>query len=284
MMQKTIFITGSTDGIGLETARMLVSSGHNVLLHGRNPEKLEKVERTLSALPEGGHVESYVSDLSRMANVEALAKAVAVRHIKLDVLINNAGIFKAPNPMTPDGLDFRFAVNAIAPYLLTKRLVPLIGTSGRVINLSSAAQSTVDKEALGGKVQLSDMAAYSQSKLALTMWSRHMALSLKDNGPAIIAVNPGSMLGTKMVKQAFGAAGGDLRIGAEILRRAALADEFAAASGRYFDNDSGQFASPHPDALNPQKTEKIVRVMQAVLTDITQSNVHSTLFIDARLS
>jgi hypothetical protein len=97
-----------------------------------------------------------------------------------------------------------------------------------------------------------------------------MALSLKDDGPAIIAVNPGSMLGTKMVKQAFGVDGGDLRIGAEILCRAALADEFAAASGRYFDNDSGRFTSPHPDELNPQKSEEIVRVMEAVLTDITQ--------------
>jgi NAD(P)-dependent dehydrogenase (short-subunit alcohol dehydrogenase family) len=270
MMQKTIFITGSTDGIGLETARMLVSSGHNVLLHGRSPAKLEKVEKTLSAQPEGGRVESYVSDLSHMANVEALAKTVAERHMKLDVLINNAGIFKVPDPMTPDGLDVRFAVNAIAPYLLTKRLLPLIGASGRVINVSSAAQSTVDKQALVGRLQLSDMTAYSQSKLALTMWSNAMSISLGENGPAIIAVNPGSMLGTKMVKQAFGAAGGDLRIGAEILCRAALADEFAAASGRYFDNDSGQFASPHPDALNPQKSEEIVRVMEAVLMDITQ--------------
>jgi NAD(P)-dependent dehydrogenase (short-subunit alcohol dehydrogenase family) len=270
MMQKTIFITGSTDGIGLETGGMLVSSGHNVLLHGRNPVKLEKVKQTLSALPEGGRVESYVSDLSRMADVEALAKAVAERHMKLDVLINNAGIFKVPNPMAPDGLDVRFAVNTIAPYLLTKRLLPLIGASGRVINVSSAAQSTVDKDALAGRVQLSDMAAYSQSKLALTMWSRSMALSLKDDGPAIIAVNPGSMLGTKMVKQAFGVAGGDLRIGAEILCRAALADEFAAASGHYFDNDSGQFTSPHPDALDPQKSAELVRVMEAVLTDITQ--------------
>jgi hypothetical protein len=97
-----------------------------------------------------------------------------------------------------------------------------------------------------------------------------MALSLKDDGPAIIAVNPRSMLGSKMVKQAFGVAGGDLRIGADILCRAALEDEFAAASGQYFDNDSGQFASPHPDALNPQKSEGIVRVIEAVLAEITQ--------------
>jgi hypothetical protein len=106
------------------------------------------------------------------------------------------------------------------------------------------------------------------------MWSRNMALSLKDEGPAIIAVNPGSMLGTKMVKQAFGVAGGDIRIGAEILSRAALADEFATGSGQYFDNDSGQFASPHPDALNPQKCEEIVRLIEAVLAKRTQSFEH----------
>ena len=98
------------------------------------------------------------------------------------------------------------------------------------------------------------------------MWSR--ALSLKEGGPAIIAVNPGSMLGSKMVKQAFGVAGGDIRIGAEILTRAALADEFETASGQYFDNDSGQFASPHPDALNSQKSEEIVRAIEAILAEI----------------
>ena len=70
------------------------------------------------------------------------------------------------------------------------------------------------------------------------------------------------------MKQAFGVAGGDLRIGAEILCRAALADEFAAASGQYFDNDAGQFTSPHPDALSPQKCEEIVRVIEAVLVEI----------------
>jgi hypothetical protein len=92
-----------------------------------------------------------------------------------------------------------------------------------------------------------------------------MALALADDGPTIIAVNPGSLLGSKMVKEAFGVAGGDLRIGAEILCRAALADEFAAATGRYFDNDSGRFAAPHADALNPQKTAEIVRAVEALL-------------------
>jgi NAD(P)-dependent dehydrogenase (short-subunit alcohol dehydrogenase family) len=271
MMQKTILVTGSTDGIGLETAKMLASMGHHVLLHGRNPAKLEEADKKVSGLAKGGSVESYVADLSRMADVEALAKAVTEKHTQLDVLINNAGIFKTSEPITQEGLDVRFAVNTLAPYLLTQRLLPLLEPSARVINLSSAAQSPVNLEALAGRVRLSDdLDAYAQSKLAITMWSRALALSLKDKGPAFIAVNPGSLLGTKMVKEGFGMAGKDIRIGADILIRAALSDEFESASGQYFDNDSGQFASPHPDALNPTKSEDIVPAIEAILSEITQ--------------
>ena len=271
-MQKIILVTGSTDGIGLVTARMLASQGHQVLLHGRNPAKLEQAQATLADLAGGGSIESHVSDLSRMEDVEALAKTVAQRHDRLDVLINNAGIFKTGEPVTQDGLDVRFVVNTIAPYLLTQRLMPLLGASGRVINLSSAAQSPVDPDALAGRVELpDDFSAYAQSKLALTMWSRSMGLALDDEGPAIIAVNPGSLLGSKMVKDAFGVAGKDIEIGAEILIRAALSDEFATASGKYYDNDSGQFAAPHPEALDPQKTAEIIRVIESVLADLTGS-------------
>ncbi|NIA68595.1 SDR family NAD(P)-dependent oxidoreductase [Pelagibius litoralis] len=265
-MGKTILITGSTDGIGLETARMLVSQGHSLLLHGRNPAKLEDVERELSALAGGGQVESYLADLSSLADVSVLAKAVSEKHGTLDVLINNAGVFKAPDPVTPYGLDLRFLVNTFAPYLLTERLLPLLGKSGRVINLSSAAQAPVDPAALSGRVKLADMPAYAQSKLAITIWSRHMAQTLRE-GPAIIAVNPGSMLASKMVKEGFGVAGNDIRIGADILVRAALSDEFAAASGQYFDNDSGRFASPHPDALDAGKSEEIVHAIKTFLAE-----------------
>jgi len=210
-----------------------------------------------------------MADLSRMSDVEALAKAVTERHDKLDVLINNAGVYKTPEPITQEGLDVRFAVNTLAPYLLTQRLLPLLGSSSRVINLSSAAQAPVNLDALAGRIHLSDeMAAYAQSKLAITMWSRNMALAHKD-GPAFIAVNPGSLLATKMVKEGFGMSGKDIGIGVDILIRAALSDEFATASGQYFDNDVGQFASPHPDALNQQKSEQIVRTIEAVLAEIT---------------
>ncbi|MFK8184224.1 MAG: SDR family NAD(P)-dependent oxidoreductase [Phormidesmis sp.] len=265
-MSKKILITGATDGIGLATAKMLAAQGHTILLHGRNPVKLTEAEKAISAVSKREITESYIADLSQMADVEALAQAVTKKNTALDVLINNAGVYSTPNPITPDGLDVRFVVNAIAPYRLTQRLLPLIGPSGRVINLSSAAQSPVNLQALTGQIRLSDGAAYAQSKLAITMWSRHLAQSLGTSGPTIVAVNPASMLGSKMVKEAYGVAGGDINIGADILTRAALSDEFSAASGQYYDNDSGRFACPHLDALNPTKSEAIVRAIEAQLS------------------
>ena len=262
-MQKTILITGATDGIGLEAAKLLAAAGHHVLLHGRNPAKLATA---VEAVQGGeGRVEQYVADLSRMSEVESLADVVANEHDSLDVLINNAGVFRTGSPITEDGLDVRFVVNTIAPFLLTRRLLPLLGASSRVVNLSSAAQAPVNRRALAGEGQLSDNAAYAQSKLALTMWSRTLALSLGTDGPSVVAVNPGSMLGTKMVKEAYGVAGGDVGIGADILDRAALSDEFASASGKYFDNDAGRFAPPHPDALDADKSADLVRAIESIL-------------------
>ncbi|QFU01986.1 Rhamnolipids biosynthesis 3-oxoacyl-[acyl-carrier-protein] reductase [Halomonas sp. THAF5a] len=263
---KTILMTGSTDGIGLATAERLVRQGHRVLIHGRNPEKLQATQARLSAATERPNVEGHVADLSRLADVEDLAEAVASRHARLDVLINNAGVFRVPDPLTDDGLDVRFAVNTIAPYLLTRRLLPLMAAGARVINLSSAAQAPVDIDALAGRGRLDDeFSAYAQSKLALTMWSRHLAMTLNDRAPAIIAVNPGSLLGSKMVKEGFGVAGNDLQIGVDILNRAALDDAFAHATGQYFDNDAKRFASPHADALEAAKCERVVRVIEDVL-------------------
>ena len=263
-MKKVVLVTGSTDGIGFETAKMLVKAGHHVLLHGRNPSKLADAEKALTTLKGDDSVEAYLADLSRLGDVEALARAVIEKHERLDVLINNAGVLKTPNPVTADGLDVRFIVNTLAPYLLTKRLLPLLGKRGRVVNLSSAAQAPVDLDALAGRGELADMEAYAQSKLAITAWSRVMAKSLPD-GPAVIAVNPGSLLASKMVKEGFGVAGNDISIGAEILTRAALTDEFASASGQYFDNDKGAFGPPHADALDPSKSEEIVNAIDALL-------------------
>ena len=207
-----------------------------------------------------------MSPISRGSeDVAEMAKQVRQTHAKIDVLINNAGVFKTSTPRTAEGLDVRFVVNSFAPYLLTRLLLPAIPPAGRVVNLSSAAQAPVDMKAMGGNVALDDMSAYAQSKLAITIWTSELAKSLPD-GPIIVAVNPGSLLASKMVKEGFGVAGNDLQIGVDILRRAALADEFAQSSGKYFDNDAGAFASPHSAALNAAHAAEVMRAVQRAVS------------------
>jgi NAD(P)-dependent dehydrogenase (short-subunit alcohol dehydrogenase family) len=264
---KTILITGATDGIGLLTAKALADQGHTVLLHGRNEAKLAAA---LAAVAEvGGNSESYLADLSRMADVETMAEQILAKHKNLDVLINNAGILKSPQTRTEDGLDIRFVVNTLAPYVLTRHLLPIIPQDGRVVNLSSAAQAPVDVVAMAGQGTMDDMDAYAQSKLAITIWSREMAKELPD-GPVVVPVNPGSLLASKMVKEGFGIAGNDMQIGVDILCRAALSDEFATASGKYFDNDAGRFNQPHAAALDAGHAQSVMDAMEEIIRRLRQ--------------
>lgn len=254
---KTILITGATDGIGQETAKRLISLGHQVIVHGRNAEKLERIAAELGA-------ECFRSDLSDLSEVKTMAESILEKHSSLDVLINNAGVFKTPNPRTKEGYDIRYVVNTYAPYLLTKMLLPIL-KKGRVINLSSAAQASVDFEAMLGKIEMSDFEAYAQSKLAITMWSRHLANQLGSDGPVVIAVNPASLLGTKMVKEGFNTAGNDVNIGVNILTSLSLDTEHADHSGEYYDNDNKRYAPPQADGLDDEKAKKIVETIEGLL-------------------
>ncbi len=259
-MTKTILITGSTDGIGLLTAKKLAADGHKVLLHGRSASKLES-----AAAAVGGDVETYAADLSDLSAVRKLAENVRAKHDKLDVLINNAGVLKTPHAVLENGQDIRFVVNTLAPYLLTELLLPIIPADGRVVNLSSAAQAPVNLKAMQGNVPLADMEAYAQSKLAITIWTREWAKSLS-NAPVMVAVNPGSLLASKMVKEGFGLAGNDMNIGADILIDAALGVRFADAAGAYFDNDSGAFADPHAAALDENHAADVMNAIRDLIS------------------
>ena len=269
-MSKTILITGATDGIGFATAKQLVAAGHHVLLHGRNTSKLDNVKQELARSNDKGQIETYVADLSTLQEVKALAMEIKKNHNKIDVLINNAGVYVSKQNVTDDGLDTRFVVNTVAPYLLTKLLLPILVKGSRIINLSSAAQAPLNPNNLTTTSKQSDAIVYAQSKLALTMWSISMANTLKDNQIVVIAVNPGSMLGSKMVKEAYGVNGKDIQIGACILSDLALSDQYKNNSGQYFDNDSGKFARPHPDALDTQKNQQVVNVIEAMLVNTLQ--------------
>ncbi|MGH1439513.1 MAG: SDR family NAD(P)-dependent oxidoreductase [Cellvibrionaceae bacterium] len=267
-MKKTILLTGATDGIGFETAKIFAAQGHNLLLHGRSESKLDNVKEALVKLNKNVSIELFQADLSDLLAVEQLVLSITKNHSSIDVLINNAGVFKTPKAITDDGYDIRFMVNTIAPYLLTQRLLPLLHQQGRVINLSSAAQAPVSFDALRGQQSLNDSEAYAQSKLAITMWTYQLATFLSANAPSLVAVNPASFLGSKMVKEAYGSDGKDLSIGADVLVRAALDNEFANIKGRYFDNDIGNWSQPHPDALDESKNKKLITVIDEVIKQL----------------
>lgn len=212
------------------------------------------------------NIEGYIADLSNMNEVKKLAEEIKAKHEKIDVIINNAGVFVTKNSEI-DGYDVRFLVNTIAPYLLTKLLLPILAENGRVVNLSSAAQAPVNLDALKGNIVLDDSSAYAESKLALTMWSRYSGLQLKneEKKQVIVAVNPKSFLGSKMVKDAYGMEGHDINIGADIIFQASLSEEFNDAAGKYYDNDKEAFANPHIDALDDNKCRKIIKNIEDIL-------------------
>ncbi len=257
---KTILLTGATDGIGLESAKDLVKDGHRLILHGRNDEKLQKLKSNLLGINKNAKIILIRADLSIMSEVHKMADEILGLGIELDVIINNAGVFVVKDAKTADNIDVRFAVNTVAPYVLTKKLLPILNTGGRVVNLSSAAQTAVNLKSFAPRS--SDGEAYAESKLAITMWSMELA---KDTGVNIIAVNPKSFLGSKMVKEAYGRQGYDLKIGADILRRAALSDVFENAGGKYFDNDYGVFADPHPFALSENNRKELIKILDKYL-------------------
>ena len=132
-MKKVILITGATDGIGFETAKSLIQLGHHVIVHGRSESKAENVKDRLASLKDGYAVNTVICDLSNLNSVRSMVSEITERFGNLDVLINNAGVYATSEPTTEAGLDVRFAVNTLAPYLLTKQLLPSMSSTSRVV-------------------------------------------------------------------------------------------------------------------------------------------------------
>ena len=282
-MTKTILITGSTDGIGKLAALKLAEAGHQVYVHGRNSDKLTSVIAEVKAVATGAvvdNIDGFVADFSDLNAVRKMAAEVNKKLPKLDVLINNAGINTTASATTKDGLDVRFVVNYLAPRELTNALLPLLKNSSkaRIVNLSSAAQDPISYKAFIGQERLDDKDAYAQSKLALTMWSMDLADTVAADDINVIAVNPGSLLNTKMVNEAYGEYWSSADKGANILTELATSDEFANDSGKYFDNDikdgvhgdaRGEFGQPHADALDKEAITELERQTQAILQSLS---------------
>lgn len=266
-MKKTIFITGSTDGIGKLAAIKLANDGHEIILHGRNPKKLATVISEIKTTAKNENIKGYAADFSDLAAVKQMAQTINKEVSKIDVLINNAGVFKSSASHNKDGLDIRLVVNYLAPYILTEKLLSLLnqGNEPRLINLSSAAQNSVSHQVLLGNDHRSDRETYGQSKLALTMWSFDLAKKLPNL--IVIPVNPGSLLNTNMVKEAFGTFWSSADKGATILYDLAVSERYKNSTGKYFDNDRGSFGTAHPDAYDEIKIEQLMKITEEILAN-----------------
>ncbi|WP_282031413.1 SDR family NAD(P)-dependent oxidoreductase [Winogradskyella eximia] len=268
-MSKTIIITGSTDGIGKLTALSLAEKGHTVYVHGRNEAKVDAVVLEIKTTTNNQNIYGLVADFSDLEAVSKLAVQIKKDIPKIDILINNAGIFKTKDVQNKNGLDIRMVVNYLAPYVMTNAILENIKQSEapRIINLSSAAQAPVSEAVLIGKEQDSENSTYAQSKLALTMWSFNLAK--QEPKITVIAVNPGSLLNTKMANEAYGQHWSPAGKGVDILLDLALSDDYKNDSGKYFDNDKGDpkgyFAPAHPDAYDVSKITNLLDVTSKLL-------------------
>jgi len=201
-----ILVTGSTGGLGREVARRLAASGAHVIVHGRNTERGNALVAEIEQ--EGtGSASFYAADLADLDEVRRLAESIVRDFDRLDVLINNAGIWLPRSDerrLSADGHELHFAVNYLSGYLLTRMLLPLLEQSApaRIINVSSVAQSPIDFDNAMLDRDYGGSRAYAQSKLAQVMFTIDLANELEGSGVTALALHPATLMNTDMVQEA----------------------------------------------------------------------------------
>ncbi|RWM23476.1 MAG: SDR family NAD(P)-dependent oxidoreductase [Mesorhizobium sp.] len=236
---KTVLITGSTDGVGRLVAQRLGAGGARVLVHGRDAIRGKATVSEIEAA--GGKAELLVADLSSLAEVRRLTEAVRARTDRLDILINNAGVGTAgPNArrqVSADGYELRFAVNYLAGFLLTSELLPLLKASApaRIVNVASAGQQAIDFDDVMLTRNYDGVRAYCQSKLAQIMFTIDLAEQLNGTGVTVNSLHPASYMNTTMVRQAGITPWNSVETGAEAIINLATSPALEGRSGLYFD-------------------------------------------------
>ena len=209
---RIFLVTGATDGIGKHTATKLAQTGATVLIHGRNQERLEQTAKEIKKKTKNNNLTTFSADFSSLGDVRNLSDAIHQNFDHLDVLINNAGVFMETRQESADGHEMTFAVNVLAPFLLTSLLLDLLkkGSDSRIVNVSSISHEEANeinfddlqlKKSYGNGRQ-----SYALSKLCEIMFTYEMSPLFKDDNITVNCLDPGSV-NTKMLLQGWGSYG-----------------------------------------------------------------------------
>lgn len=252
-----VLITGATDGLGRGVALACARRGDTVLVHGRDPER---IEATVAEVRDHGaaEVRSYRADLSSLAEVRRLAGEINHVETHLDVVVSNAGIgTEVPGgperQESADGHELRFAVNYLAGYLLIRELLPLVRTSApaRIVQVSSAGQMAIDFDDVMLEHDYSGARAYCQSKLAQILFTFDLAEELAGTGVTASCLHPATYMPTKIVPSPTST----LAEGVDATMRLVADPAFAEATGLYF--RVTEEAEPDPQARDPEARRRL---------------------------
>ena len=245
MKIKTILITGSTDGIGKQTALELAEKGHQIIIHGRNVQKSDSACREIIKKSGNQRVGFVAADFTDLSEINRMAKEIVSIFGKLDVLINNAGVFENEKVILPNGFERTFMVNHLAPFALTLGLLELLKKSpaGRIVNVSSMAQSgSIDFDNLNGEKYFDPYNAYAVSKLENVLFTFKLARMLSGSDVTVNCLHPG-VINTKLLHAGWGMGGASVHQGAQNSIFAAVSSEMEGKTGLYLVNQKSAKAS-----------------------------------------
>ncbi len=241
LTEQVILITGATDGLGKAVATHLARAGATLLLHGRDEARGQHTLEEIRAQTGNNRLQWYRADFSALAQVRALAERLAREQERLDVLVNNAGIGTTlpgggTRQESEDGYELRFAVNYLAPFLLTRLLLPVLRQSApaRIVNVSSAGQAPIDFGDVMLERRYDGVQAYCQSKLALIMLTFDLAEELAATDVTANCLHPATYMPTKMVLAARGSGVSSIEEGMQATTHLITAPELEHVTGRYF--------------------------------------------------